>query len=177
MDWIAPFSTLLAALGGYALAGWNDARRDERASKREEAAEARARDARRRDFQLQTLLELQNEARRLAQAALDVHIFHLAAGDDADPVEARVWGEHRARASGFELLLGRVVDDGLRQQGRKFIDACTDLADTRRKRADTDEETARIDRVVTAAAAIETATMEAIGAAIRRELAQGATPA
>ena len=69
-NWLTPVTTLVAAFGGYVLAGRNEESRDERAWERErearkaerearEADDARERERRQHDFQLQTLLALQ----------------------------------------------------------------------------------------------------------------------
>ncbi|MFE5407657.1 hypothetical protein [Microbacterium sp. NPDC056569] len=124
---IIAISTLAAAIIGYVLAGINDARRDRRAFDRERAARSEDRNstatyARHHQFQLETLLALQEALQSMARLTVRGLLHDEAAarggklGTLPDDLDAEML------ANGIEVLRlrNRVLDDNLRFRLEEF---------------------------------------------------------
>jgi len=123
-----------ASIAAYFLGGLNERRRDERVSARERAAReddrAASAERSRNEFQLATLLELQESTRRLAQSTARTIIF--------DERTMKEQGQFTPRPGGFDeggdenhirfiQLSSRVLDDDLRKALEEFNAAAMEM--------------------------------------------------
>lgn len=129
-------ATLLAALGGFVLAGLNEANRDRRARKREQEARAFERaerlSDRRHDFQLETLLALQDAVQALTRlTGRTFHFDHMNARDQNYTQLPDGWSEE-IQANGVEVnrLKTRVLDVGVRDAVLAFSTHCIEMTMT-----------------------------------------------
>lgn len=119
-------STLIAAFLGYALAGMNEARRDRRAAEREKLARAEERYSAavrdRHQFQLETLLALQDAVQLMARfTGRAMHFDHMQAREGE---YTQLPADHDAEimSNGFDVirLRNRLLDQDLRHAIERF---------------------------------------------------------
>lgn len=122
-------STLVAAFLGYALAGLNEARRDRRAAEREKLARAEERHSAairdRHQFQLETLLALQDAVQLMARlTGRAMHFDHMQAREGQ---YTQLPPDHDAEilSNGFDVirLRNRLLDQDLRRAIERFESA------------------------------------------------------
>jgi len=119
-------TTLAASLGGYGLAGFNEARRDGRAAIRDRAMRAEdtklRRDEERHRIQLEALIALQEDAQLLARHCGKVLAFDLAGARRGEYTQTPLgWGEDElAVRMRLSRNLSRLPDAGLREQVERF---------------------------------------------------------
>lgn len=171
-------STLLASLGGYLLAGWNDSRRDRRTNARDRSTRNEdRRDAAaqtRHNFQLETLLTLQEAVQRMTRLttrALFIDHMQARAGktenlpDDLD-------ADLLANALNVGKLRSRILDAELRAAIETFISSSRDAVNSTGMYASQTGESLEILALSHSAqyAAHAQRTMELLGKTIRTEL-------
>ena len=124
-------STLIAAFLGYELAGRNEARRDRRAAEREKSARAEERRSAavrgRHQFQLETLVALQDALQLMARfTGRAMHFDHMQAREGR---YTQLPAEHDAEilSNGFDVirLRNRLFDQDLRRAIERFASAST----------------------------------------------------
>lgn len=124
-------STLIAAFLGYALAGLNEARRDRRAAEREKLARAEDRFAAavrdRHQFQLETLLALQDAVQLMARfTGRAMHFDHMQAREGK---YTQLPADHDAEimSNRFDVirLRNRLLDRDLRRAIERFESAAS----------------------------------------------------
>lgn len=177
-------STLLAALGGYWLAGRNEEKRDLRALSRtrdERLQDRKVVDERaRHELQLQTLLELQDAIQTAARHFMRiVHHDHMKAREGKFTMLPEGYSEDlEASRTNVRRLMSRVLDDALRTSVASFVSGLSDLTlDPRRHYVDAGGKVLAGQRLESAADAayarassLASNCMERIGTAIRREI-------
>lgn len=178
---VTPLATLIAAFGGYFLAGMNDQRRDERQASDERelrVSERRAeREQQRHQFQLETLIALQVDVEKMARlTGRALHFDHMQARQGLYTQLPESWSEEMyANSMQVGLLRGRVLDPGLRATVEAFAAKCTYLSMTPSHfeglegQALEAEADARLRELSLGAGD----TVDAIGDAIRKELTWG----
>lgn len=124
-------STLIAAFLGYTLAGLNEARRDRRAAEREKLARAEERYSAavldRHQFQLETLLALQDAVQLMARfTGRAMHFDHMQAREGK---YTQFPTDHDAEimSNGFDVirLRNRLLDQNLRRAIERFESAAS----------------------------------------------------
>jgi len=127
-------ATIVAGLGGYVLAGLNERSRDLRAINREEITYLTRRteesENRRRAFQLDNLLELQDAVHVMARlSARAMHSDHMQAREKQYAILPTGWSEEmQANRANVYRLVSRVLDDDLRFQIRVFTKSSAGLS-------------------------------------------------
>jgi hypothetical protein len=129
---IGAVTTLLNGGGGYWLSGRNDEARDNRALEREQKARREDRVDRlqeqRREWQRQTLLDLQDELQKLARATGKILIQDRTTVREKGGVfllpEGLGGDESLAATVAVRKLAARVLDDGLRARVGDFVKFC-----------------------------------------------------
>ncbi len=122
-------STFFAGILGYLLAGVNDARRDRRSVERETVArreEARTAALRsRHEFQLETLLALQDAVQRMARlTGRAIHFDHMHARKSLyTQLPDEYDQEMTANSTDVSRLRNRILDSGLREAIATFQSA------------------------------------------------------
>jgi hypothetical protein len=130
---IIAVSSLLASFAGYSLAGRNERRRDER----ERQAAAVSKHAERlaesdrisHEFQLETMLALQDEVQKMARAAgRALHFDHMQARQGRYTQLPPEWSdEMHANGVAVSRLNSRVLDQSVRSGVEAFVAAATSL--------------------------------------------------
>lgn len=119
-------STLTASLGGYVLAGINETRRDRRAAVRDaanrESERAALREDKRHDFQLDTLLALQDALQNMSRlAGAGIHFDHMQARKgEFTQLPPGLSDEMHVNGVNVNRLVSRVLDQTIREQVADF---------------------------------------------------------
>ena len=187
-NWIPLLSTAvgaLAAVSGTFLTGAHERRRDALNAQRESGArrqdEAREREARRRDFQLRTLLDLQDGVQRLGRLTSMMLQFDLRQAREGryTHVPADVSDELQTKGIEVSRLRTRVLDDDVRRAvdgaGAKYGELAMAVMRYREMGPGAELEAAW-DRDIAKLGDAMNEAMETIGGAIRHELDNGAVP-
>lgn len=175
---VTPLATLIAAFGGYLLAGMNERRRDLRqaASERQIKVDERhaEREQQRHQFQFETLIALQVEVQRMARlTGRALHFDHMQARKGLYTQLPDSWSEDmHANSVQVDLLRGRVLDPSLRAAVQDFAERSRYLSMTPNHleglegEALEDEAAARLQALSIAASNV----IDAVGDSIRQEL-------
>jgi len=135
--WLPVLTSLIGLVGvvvGYWSAGLNDARRDRRAHEREREARASdansAREARRHEFQLETLLELEDALQLMTRlTGRAVHFDHMQARRGQYTQLPEQWSEEMHN-NGVDVrrLTARVLEDDVRDAVPRFTKVCAEVS-------------------------------------------------
>jgi hypothetical protein len=187
-NWIPLLSTAvgaLAAMGGTFLTGAHERRTDALNAQRDRDVRhqdgSREREARRRDFQLRTLLDLQDGVQRLGRLTSMVLQFDLLQAREGRYTLVPADQSDELQTKGIEVtrLRARVLDDDVRRavdeaQGW-FAELGVSVMRYREMGPGTELEAAWVHDMDSLGDVIDEA-MEKIGVAIRHELENGAVP-
>lgn len=176
---ILAISTLLASLGGYVLAGINESRRDERATRRELELRALERDAHldeaEHDFQRETLLALQDALQVMARlSGKAMHFDHMQARNGSyTQLPEDLNNDLHANGVEVRRLASRVLDTEIRESVREFASASAQLTTSPKDLMGMSGERLEEYALTKGAefTAVYEATSELLGNAIRAEIA------
>jgi hypothetical protein len=173
---VGPITTLLGGLGGYALAGRNDDRRDRRAAGRESAARREAFAERleedRHTFQRDTLLALQDELRRMVRISARIMMHDektLKEQGQITLLPPDMSDEAMEITVAVQRLRSRVLDPELRKAIEEFVSLCNRELGLQYKNAP-EQALRRIERQHGALANGYSELVELLGKHLRREL-------
>lgn len=127
-------TAVLSSILGYALAGLNDARRDHRAATREQEARREEREMtirhRQHEFQLATLLELQDALQLMARlTGRALHFDHMQAREGQyTQLPADYSDEMHANGVDVIRLRNRLLDEELRTRIELFESECSEAS-------------------------------------------------
>ncbi|MCJ0700239.1 hypothetical protein FRIG_03670 [Frigoribacterium faeni] len=176
---IIAITAVLGSILGYALAGLNDARRDQRAVIREQEARLEERKMaalrEQRDFQLATLLELQDALQLMARlTGRALHFDHMQARrGEYTQFPAHYSDEMHTNGVDVTRLRNRLLDDSLRTRIERFQEECAkaSMLPTRYKGLEGDQLEAEALGLLTTFGSQVSILMDYLGTVLRRELA------